>query len=117
MDMFIDHKSLKYLFTKRDFNIRQWRWLEFLKDYDMSTHYNLGKANVVADALRRLRIGSIAHIDDGKKKLVKDVQRLHRLGVQLMASTNRGVSIHPSSKSSFVVEVYKGQHLDPVFWS
>ncbi|WMV55352.1 hypothetical protein MTR67_048737, partial [Solanum verrucosum] len=34
----------------KDLNLRQRKWLEFLKDYDMSVHYHPGKANVVADA-------------------------------------------------------------------
>ena len=67
-----------------------------LKDYDMSVHYHLGKANVVADALSKLIMGSTTHIDDGKKELVKNVHRLARIGVRLMASTSGGVSVHPS---------------------
>ncbi|WMV25681.1 hypothetical protein MTR67_019066, partial [Solanum verrucosum] len=50
VDVFTDHKSLQYVFTQKDLNLRQRRWLEFLKDYDMSVHYYPGKANVVADA-------------------------------------------------------------------
>ena len=76
-----------------------------LKNYDMSVHYHLGKENVVADALRRLNMGSNTHIDHEKKELVKNVHRLSRLGVRLIDSTSGGVSIHPSSESSLVVEV------------
>ena len=47
------HKSLKYIFTQRDLNLRQRRWVEYLKDYDFSFSYHLGRANVVADALSR----------------------------------------------------------------
>ena len=47
--------------------------------------------------------------------MVKDINRLSRLGVQLVYSTSGDVSVHPSSESSLVVEVKKGQHLDPVF--
>jgi hypothetical protein len=46
-------KSLKYIFTQADLNMRQRRWLELIKDYDLEVHYHLGKANVVADALSR----------------------------------------------------------------
>jgi ribonuclease HI len=48
-----DHQSLKYIFTQRDLNMRQRRWLEVLKDYDSQMFYHPAKANVVADALSR----------------------------------------------------------------
>ena len=49
--MYSDHKSLKYIFTQRDLNMRQRGWMEFLEDYDFTLNYHHGKANVVADAL------------------------------------------------------------------
>jgi hypothetical protein len=49
--LYTDHKSLKYIFTQLELNMRQRRWLELIKDYDLEIHYHLGKANVVADAL------------------------------------------------------------------
>jgi len=51
--VFSDHKSLKYLFDQKELNMRQRRWLEFLKDYDFQLSYHPGKANVVLDALSR----------------------------------------------------------------
>jgi hypothetical protein len=51
--IFTDHKSLKYFFTQANLNMRQRRWLELIKDYDLEIHYHPGKANVVADALNR----------------------------------------------------------------
>jgi hypothetical protein len=50
-NIYTDHKSLKYIFTQADLNIRQRRWLELIKDYDLEVHYQPRKANVVADAL------------------------------------------------------------------
>jgi hypothetical protein len=52
-NIYTDHKSLKYIFTQADLNIRQRRWLELIKDYDLEVHYHPGKANVVADSLSR----------------------------------------------------------------
>ena len=52
-EVFLEHKSLKYIFTQRDLNIRQRRWMEYLEDYEFTLHYHPGKANVVADALSR----------------------------------------------------------------
>jgi hypothetical protein len=51
--IYTDYKSLKYLFTQPDLNMRQWRWLELIKDYELEVHYHPSKANVVADALSR----------------------------------------------------------------
>jgi hypothetical protein len=51
--VYMDHKSLKYIFTQSELNMRQRRWLELIKDYDLEIHYHPGKANVVADALIR----------------------------------------------------------------
>jgi hypothetical protein len=52
-NIYTDHKSLKYIFTQADLNMRQRRWLELIKDYDLEVHYHPGKVNVVADALSR----------------------------------------------------------------
>jgi hypothetical protein len=51
--IYADHKSLKYLFTQSDLNMRQQRWLELIKDYELEIHYQLGKANIITDALSR----------------------------------------------------------------
>jgi hypothetical protein len=52
-DVYTDHKSLKYIFTQSELNMRQRRWLELIKDYELEILYHPGKANVVADALSR----------------------------------------------------------------
>ena len=52
-DIYTDHKSLKYIFTQSELNMRQRRWLELIKDYELEIHYHPGKANVVADSLSR----------------------------------------------------------------
>ena len=52
-DIYTDHKSLKYIFTQTELNMRQRRWLELIKDYELEIHCHQGKANVVADALSR----------------------------------------------------------------
>ena len=60
--VYSDHKSLKYIFTQWDLNMRQLRWMEFLEDYDFTLHYHPGKANVVADALSWKSQGALASI-------------------------------------------------------
>ena len=60
--MFSDHKSLKYIFTQRDLNMRQRRWMEYLEDYDFTLHYHPSKANVVADVISRKLWGVLTSV-------------------------------------------------------
>ena len=94
VDVFTDHKVLQYVFNQKDLNLRQRRWLELLKYYNMSLHYHPRKANVVADALRCMTMGSVSHIDEAKKYLVRDVHRWARLGVRLEVSLGGGFMVH-----------------------
>ena len=68
------HKSLKYLPSQRQINLRQNRWMEWVKDYDCVIDYHPGKANVVADALSR-----------------KSVQTLRALNAHLSLSDNGAI--------------------------
>ena len=60
--MFSDHKILKYIFTQRDLNMRQLRWMKFLEDYDFTLHYHPSKSNVVTDALSQKSRGVLARV-------------------------------------------------------
>ncbi|XP_019262485.1 PREDICTED: uncharacterized protein LOC109240317 [Nicotiana attenuata] len=62
--VFIRHRSLQHLFKQKDLNLRQRRWLEILKDYDITILFPLGKDNVMADSLSRKAesMGSLAYI-------------------------------------------------------
>ena len=71
--MYLDHKSLKYIFTQRDLNMRQRRWMEFLEDYDFTLHYHPGKENVVADALSQKSRGALASIASREWRMLKTV--------------------------------------------
>ena len=64
VDIFTDHKSLQYVFTQQDLNLRQRIWLELLNDYDMSVLYHPYKDNIVVDSLSRICMGSVTHIED-----------------------------------------------------
>jgi hypothetical protein len=78
--VYTDHKSLKYIFTKKDLNLRQRHWLELIKDYDLEIHYHLGKANLVADALSRKKHEHAAIVTQLPDELVEDFRRLN-LGI------------------------------------
>ena len=71
--MYSDHKSLKYIFTQRDLNMRQRRWMEFLEDYDFTLHYHPGKANMVADALSRKSREVLASIASREWRMLETV--------------------------------------------
>ena len=84
-----------------------------IKDYDMSVHYHLGKANV-ADALSRLSMGSVAYVEEKRKELVEDVHRLARLGVRLMSISDSGVTIQNGAESSLLVEIKEKRDSDSI---
>ena len=58
--VYTDHKSLKYIFTQKEINMRQRRWLELMVDYDLDILYHPEKANQVADALSRKSQGTVS---------------------------------------------------------
>nr|GEX00738.1 hypothetical protein [Tanacetum cinerariifolium] len=51
--IYTDHKSLQHIFSHKQFNMRQRRWIELFSDYDYELRYHPGKANIVADTLSR----------------------------------------------------------------
>jgi hypothetical protein len=69
--VYTDHKSLKYIFTQKDLNLRQRYWLELIKDYDLEIYYHPGKANLVADALSQKEHVQAAIVAQLPDKLVE----------------------------------------------
>jgi hypothetical protein len=76
-ELYIDHKSLRYIFTQSNLNLRQRRWLELIKDYDLGINYHPGKANVVADALSRMSHVSQLVVDSMSFKLCEEFDKLN----------------------------------------
>jgi hypothetical protein len=101
--VYTDHKSLKSIITQKDLNLRQRRWLEIIKDYDLEIHYHPSKANLVADALSRkeqVHAAIVAQIPD---EIVEDFRRLN-LGI---VAHTEGVTI--DVESTLEQEICKGQ--------
>ena len=76
-NIYTDHKSLKYIFTQSDLNIRQRRWLELIKDKDLEVYYHLGKANVVADALSHKVHCNGLSVESYNETLYAEMQKLN----------------------------------------
>jgi hypothetical protein len=101
--VYTDHMSLKYIFTQKDVNLRQHRWLELIKDYDLEIHYHTGKVNLVADALSRkehVHATIVAHLPD---ELVEDFRRLN-LGI-VVHTEGVTIEMEPTLEQEF----HKGQ--------
>ena len=74
-EVFSDHKSLKYIFTQRDLNMRQHKWMEYLEDYDFTLHYHSDKANVVANALNWKSQGVLASVVSWEWQMLEIVEQ------------------------------------------
>ncbi|TYJ98127.1 ty3-gypsy retrotransposon protein [Cucumis melo var. makuwa] len=74
IQIFTNHKSLKYFFTQKELNMRQRRWLELVKDYDCEILYHPGKTNIVAGALSR-KVAHSATLITKKAPLLRDFER------------------------------------------
>ena len=83
-EIFTDHKSLKYLFTQKELNLRQTRWLALVKDFGHSINYHPGEANMVTDALGRKSYGCMVHLITMQTHLVKD---LRSYGIKVVTHT------------------------------
>ena len=70
----------------------------------MSVLYHPGKVYLVVDTLSRITMGSVFHVEESKKVVVKDVHKLARLGVRLEDSPNGGFMVHHISESSLMVD-------------
>ncbi|GJW12471.1 putative reverse transcriptase domain-containing protein [Tanacetum coccineum] len=99
--IYIDHKSLQYIFDQKDLNMRQRRWIELLSDYECAIKYHPGKANVVTDALsrkerlkpRRVRAMSIT-IHSGLKIKILEAQGKASKDFKAPAEWLRGLETH-----------------------
>jgi hypothetical protein len=99
--IYSNHKSLKYIFTQADLNMRQRRWLELIKDYDIEVHYHPGKANVVADALSRKAHCSCLSVEAFSETLCWEMSKLN-LEIVSQGSLNH-LSIEATLRDNIVL--------------
>ena len=108
--IFTDHKSLQNIFTHKELNLRQRRWLELIKDYDCTIEYHPGKVNVVADALSRRPENSLSHMRSGYLPLLVD---LRALGVILEVDDSGALLATFHVRPLLVDQILVGQSQDP----
>ena len=87
--------------------------MELLKDYDCRILYHPGKANVVADALSRKSMGSLAHMTAVRRPLVQEIHKLQQHGVRFEISESGSFLAHIQSHSILIEKIKSTQHLDP----
>jgi hypothetical protein len=90
-ELYTDHKNLKYIFTQLNLNLRQGRWLELIKDYDLRINYHPRKANVVADVLSRRSHVSRLVVDSMPFELCEEFGKLNLRIVANMKATEMEV--------------------------
>ena len=108
--IFTDHKSLQYIFTQKELNLRQRRWPELIKDYDYTIEYHPGKANVVVDALSRKPESSLSHMRSGYLPLLVDMRAL---GVILEVEDSGALSATFHIRPLLMDQILAGQSQDP----
>jgi hypothetical protein len=101
-EIYSDHKSLKYIFTQNDLNLRQRRWLELIKDYDLGINYHPGKANVVADVLSRKKYYNATFAKRIRPELHKQIKYLN---LTIVNHATVAMEVTPTLE----VEIRKGQ--------
>ena len=111
-EVFSDHKSLKYIFSQKDLNLRQRRWMEYLEDYDFDLQYHPGKANVVADALSRKVPGKLAEVASLAIREWKMMGEIGEFGVDFMDSTGRATLYGLVAQPTLVNQVIEAQSID-----
>ncbi|GJS51836.1 putative nucleotidyltransferase, ribonuclease H [Tanacetum coccineum] len=112
-DIFTDHKSLKYIFTQKELNMRQRRWLELLKDYDANIQYHPGKANVVADALSRKNSRTLACLKI-QPEIIKDLELME---VELVVRGSEGYIASLKIEPNLILRIKEAQKEDGELWS
>jgi hypothetical protein len=100
-ELYMDHKSLKYIFTRSDLDLRQRRWLELIKDYDLGINYHPGKSNVVADALSQRSNANHLVVKSIPSELCDEFAKL-----KIIANTE---VVEMEVDSSLLQEIRKGQ--------
>ncbi|WVZ93426.1 LOW QUALITY PROTEIN: hypothetical protein U9M48_039404 [Paspalum notatum var. saurae] len=92
--------SLKYILTRLEVNMRQRRWLELIKDYDLEIHYHPGKANVMADALSRRAHCYVLEVRPTARVICCEIDEIELIAKQMAELYN--LIIEPTLKEQII---------------
>jgi hypothetical protein len=102
-ELYTDPKNLKYIFIQLNLNLRQRRWLELIKDYNLGINYHPGKANMVANALSRMSHVSQLVVDSMP---IEFCEEFDKLNLRIVANTE---ATEMEVVSNLLQEIRKGQ--------
>jgi hypothetical protein len=91
-----------YIFTQIDLNMRQHRWLELIKDYDVGINYHPGRANVIVDTLSHKKYCSATFAKRMRPALFQEIKYLN---LAIVNETAMVVEIEPTLEA----EIRKAQ--------
>jgi hypothetical protein len=102
-ELYTYHKRLKHIFTQSNLNLRQRRWLELIKDYNLRINYHPGKPNVVAKTLSRRSHVSQLVVDSMSFELCEEFDKLN---LRIIVNTE---AMEMEVGSSLLQEIWRGQ--------
>jgi len=110
-EVFTDQKSLKYIFTQKELNMRKRRWLELMKDYDLQIQYHLGKANTIVDTLSQKSMENLVCLLTKQGDILQDLQKMDvELVLYEMEGTLATISVHP-----MIIEEIKQKQIEDAY--
>jgi hypothetical protein len=115
-EIYSDHKSLKYIFTQNDLNLRQCRWLELIKDYDLGINYHPRKANVVEDALSRKKYCNETFARRMQPELRREIEYLN---LRMVHESKVTMEVEPTLEAEIregQLEDAKLKEIQQLFW-
>ena len=104
VQVFTDHKSLTYIFTQTELNLRERRWMELVADFDLEIAYHPDKANVVADALSRRKASVSA-----EKELGMLISMLGMLRVNVLVDKSVHLGEEAANQADLLTQIRLAQ--------